>query len=444
MPIIDTWIHGAVGDWDTPTNWSANVKPSTLDSAVFDGAATTNLTSIEFENIASLHISSSSAAVDIKGELTVGAAHLNGVTSTIDVSAGSLTVDGGGLIAGQFVTEASGTVHVTNGGTYQWNGSGSTQNVDLGNSIIDTFQFSTQFDGTISNFFSGDIISYSGTVNSVTIGANSLTFNATNGQHYVIHLTGATYDTTNLIVVGNVVQTTVVKNSTQPPTITGTVADQAVNDNATIDPFALVKITDLNVGQTETVTVTPSQMANGTLFDPNAATDGSTITNGIYKVTGTAAQVTADLDALIFHPTPYQVAPGNTVTTGFTIAVTDSPAGLSATDTTTTVIATAIAPNYALLQQDAINFLQAQYAGNPNVAVAIVNVQLTKLLTDLGDYVTHPMTSTNASVPNLLAQLVVPVGNILADVIGHSPNLAADNVTLVGVANTLGHGFHVV
>ena len=76
------------------------------------------------------------------------------------------------------MTEASGTVHVTNGGTYQWNGSGSTQNVDLGNSIIDTFQFSTQFDGTISNFFSGDIVHYTG-VNSVTIGANSLTFNAT-------------------------------------------------------------------------------------------------------------------------------------------------------------------------------------------------------------------------------------------------------------------------
>jgi hypothetical protein len=68
-------------------------------------------------------------------------------------------------------------------------------------------------------------------------------------------------------------------------------------------------------------------------------------------VTGTAAQVTADLDALIFHPTPYQVAPGNTVTTGFTIEVTNSPVGLSATDNTTSVIATAIAPNYPLLQQ---------------------------------------------------------------------------------------------
>ena len=127
------------------------------------------------------------------------------------------------------------------------------------------------------------------------------------------------------------------------PTITGTVANQAVNDNATTDPFALVAISDPNVGQTETVTVTPTLTANGTLSDPNAATDGSTITNGVYKVTGTAAQVTTDLDALIFHPTVHQVAPGNTVTTGFTIAVTNSPLGLTATDSATSVIATAIA-----------------------------------------------------------------------------------------------------
>ncbi len=230
----------------------------------------------------------------------------------------------------------------------------------------------------------------------------------------------------------------------EPPIITGTVANQAVTDHATIDPFALVKITDPNVSQTETVTVTPSQTANGTLFDPNAANNGSTITNGVYKVTGTATQVTADLDALIFHPTPYQVAPGNTVTTGFTIAVTNSPAGLSATDNTTSVIATAIAPNYPLLQQDATNFLLAQYATDPVVAEATVNGPLTKLLTDLGNFVTHPMTSTDASVPISLLNLTLPVSIILTDVYAQSPNLAADNVTLIGVANTLGHGFHVV
>ena len=230
----------------------------------------------------------------------------------------------------------------------------------------------------------------------------------------------------------------------QPPIITGTVANQPVTDHATIDPFALVKITDLNVGQSETVTVTPSQTANGTLFDPNAATNGSTVTNGVYKVTGTATKVTADLDALIFHPTPYQVAPGNTVMTGFTIDVVNSPAGLSATDSTTSVIATAVAPNFVLLQQDATNFLLDQYATDPVVAEANVNGPLTKLLTDLGNFVTHSMTSTGAGVPISMLNLTLPVSIILNDVYDHNPNLAADNATLLGIANTIGHGFHVI
>jgi len=100
------------------------------------------------------------------------------------------------------------------------------------------------------------------------------------------------------------------------------------------------------------------------------------------------------------------------------------------------VIATAIAPNFPLLQQHATNFLAALYTVDPVVAV---NGPLTKLLTDLGDLVTHPMTS-----PTSLVDLIVPVSILLADLYAQSPNLAADNATLVGVANSLDHGFQVV
>src|ERR1051325_4160045 len=101
------------------------------------------------------------------------------------------------------------------------------------------------------------------------------------------------------------------------------------------------------------------------------------------------------------------------------------------------------APNYALLQQDATDFLLAQYATDPLVAEATVNGALTKLLTDLGNNVTHPMAPTDASVPISMLNLTLPVAIILADIYAQSPNLAADNTALVNIANTLGHGFHV-
>jgi hypothetical protein len=107
-----------------------------------------------------------------------------------------------------------------------------------------------------------------------------------------------------------------------------------------------------------------------------------------------------------------------------------------------------LAPNFALLQQDATNFLLAENAGgnvNPVLAEAAVNGPLTQLLKDLGNNVTNLMTSTDASVPaSVLANLTVPVTQILSDALFQSPNLTADNTTLVGVANLIGHAYHVV
>ncbi len=123
------------------------------------------------------------------------------------------------------------------------------------------------------------------------------------------------------------------------PTIAGTVANQLLSSTATIDPFASIVISDPNLGTLpETVTVTPSATANGALSDQNAATDHSSISNGVYTVIGTAAQVQADLQTLVFTPATNQ--PGQPVTTGFTVSVTNI-AAQTVTDSTTSVIATA-------------------------------------------------------------------------------------------------------
>ena len=124
-------------------------------------------------------------------------------------------------------------------------------------------------------------------------------------------------------------------------TINGTAAGQAVTDQATLSPFSRVTVADGNSGQIETVTVTLSAATNGTLS--NLAGGAYDAIQGIYTITGAPATVTTALDGLVFTPAIHKVAAGQTVTTSFTINVTDS-AGLTASDSATSVVTTAAPP----------------------------------------------------------------------------------------------------
>lgn len=122
-----------------------------------------------------------------------------------------------------------------------------------------------------------------------------------------------------------------------PLEILGTSAKQAISDRTILTPFSRVTLSDPNVGQTETLSVTLSTPINGTLS--NLGGGSYNTATGVFTDMGSTAAVTAALDGLVFTPTAHQALPGQTVTTKFAITMTDS-AGLSATDGNTSIVTT--------------------------------------------------------------------------------------------------------
>ncbi len=125
------------------------------------------------------------------------------------------------------------------------------------------------------------------------------------------------------------------------PTISGTLTGQTTTDTAAFSPFSNVAITDQNAAQTETLTVTLSSPANGTLS--NLGGGAYNASTGVYTDTGSAGAVTTALEGVVFTPTAQQAQAGQTVTTTISIEVADT-AGLSAVNDATSIITTESAP----------------------------------------------------------------------------------------------------
>ena len=222
-----------------------------------------------------------------------------------------------------------------------------------------------------------------------------------------------------------------------PPTISGTVAGQATTDLVAIAPFSGVAIADTNANQTETVTVTLSAAANGTLS--NLGTGTYNAATGVYTTdTGTAAVVTAALDGLVFTPTVNQVAPGQTVTTTFTISDKDT-VGATATNSTTTVIATDVAnpprltaPASATVNQGAPTLIAglslAEVASVASETFTVMLADTNGLLSATGTGVTGSGT-TSLTITGSLAT----VNSDLATLSDTDPTTPSDTITLNAV-----------
>ncbi|MCP3440102.1 hypothetical protein [Bradyrhizobium sp. CCGUVB14] len=116
------------------------------------------------------------------------------------------------------------------------------------------------------------------------------------------------------------------------PTIAGAVSGQTTSNEAAINPFATVSITDPNAGATDGLIITLAGAA-GILSGTGLISLG----NGIYELAATSAdKLTAELHGLSFVASPHG---DGSATTTFTLSDTNS-VGLTVSDAHTTIIDT--------------------------------------------------------------------------------------------------------
>ena len=187
-------------------------------------------------------------------------------------------------------------------------------------------------------------------------------------------------DTSSAFATATVNSTTTVID-TDPaaaPTISGTVAGQTTISEAQVHPFSGVTIADPNSGATDTLTITLSNSANGTLSGTALINDGG----GVYSLAAASpATISSELDALVFTPTAG--APGSSTPTTFTLSDTSSAFATATVNSTTTVIDTdpAAAPTISGTVAGQTTISEAQVHPFSGVTIADPNSGATDTLT---------------------------------------------------------------
>jgi plastocyanin len=152
-------------------------------------------------------------------------------------------------------------------------------------------------------------------------------------------LTIAVADTANSEATTNASTIIVATAVNDPPTIAGGTG-YTTNDETSVTPFSIITIADIDTSTTDVVTITLSSGdANGTI-----ASGAAWVSAGTYTLSAQTSVVNTALEALVFTPKAHEVTAGNTVTTGFTVVVSQTGGGTTytATNTAASVVATAV------------------------------------------------------------------------------------------------------
>jgi hypothetical protein len=190
------------------------------------------------------------------------------------------------------------------------------------------------------------VYTYTGTAANARVALRSMFFNPTDGrvaagQSDVAQFTVSIFDGTTTVVDTS---TTVTIVSSTPantaPVLSGLVASQAVNETATLRPFADVTFTDPDASQTATVQVQLSSSSYGSFTTLAGFVDGG----GFYTFSGSAAAAQEALRSLVFAPADHLAVPGAATSLKLSVNYTDNVAGIKTSSTTVSVQAENTAP----------------------------------------------------------------------------------------------------
>ncbi len=261
------------------------------------------------------------------GTLTVSSGGTLSVASgaTLDgfqVASGAAVLVASGGVASNVVIGAGGTVTLASGGMAIGTtvNSGGTLIVAGGTTTTGTILANGgSIDLQAASNVAGGTATWSQATNQLTVNEGGQVTTLSLAGDYTGQIFSLAADGTGGTVVGTA--------PAAAPAITGVVVGQFTTSEAQVSLFSGVTIADGNNGGTETVTIT--QTGGGTLSGVGAAVAG------VYTISGTAADVTAALQAANF--TPEAGAPNTSNVTSFALADTSSATGMAINGGTITV-----------------------------------------------------------------------------------------------------------